>query len=140
MATPMLSVLHKTRASLDAERTARAQGAARAARGYFAAFSDCALTFGCITYKKRIDHVPAPQFCTCKFLFVSTTRCILPLGTQNRLVPFPAVGVATGLALLSEQGGWAPHASRDEPPLCMKHTVQLSIPKTNFASSSHSSL
>ena len=37
MATPMLSVLHKTRASLDAERTARAQGAARAARGYFAA-------------------------------------------------------------------------------------------------------
>ena len=33
----MLAVLHKPKASLDAGRTARAQGAARAARGYFAA-------------------------------------------------------------------------------------------------------
>ena len=37
MASPMLSAMHKTRASLVTERTQRAQGAARAARGYFAA-------------------------------------------------------------------------------------------------------
>ena len=41
MASSMLSVMHKTRASLEAERTARAQGAARAARGYFAARVAC---------------------------------------------------------------------------------------------------
>jgi hypothetical protein len=37
MASPMLSAMHKTRASLVAERTQRAQGAARAAGGFFAA-------------------------------------------------------------------------------------------------------
>ena len=37
MATPVLSATKKIQVALDAERTARAQSAGRAARGYFAA-------------------------------------------------------------------------------------------------------